>query len=121
MTNRNYHQDVLPAYAYDVAGNPFPIAVGWNTPGHSSVYEYNFKEDYFSTNIYSDYVFDINEAHNFKVMAGYNSEVTKYRTIGASRTGLISPDLPTINTATDESKATEGQYQHWAVAGSSEG
>ena len=117
VTNRNYHQDVLPAYAYDVAGNPFPIAVGWNTPGHSSVYEYNFKEDYFSTNIYSDYVFDINEAHNFKVMAGYNSEVTKYRTIGASRTGLISPDLPTINTATDESKATEGQYQHWAVAG----
>ncbi|SKB71883.1 TonB-linked outer membrane protein, SusC/RagA family [Salegentibacter holothuriorum] len=117
ITNMNNHVDVLPAYGYDVAGNPYPVSVGWNSPGYSSVYEYNRKEDYFSTNIYSDYVFDINQEHNFKVMAGFNSEITKYRTIGASRSGLITPDLPTINTATDESRATEGQYQHWSVAG----
>ncbi|WP_255702650.1 SusC/RagA family TonB-linked outer membrane protein [Antarcticibacterium sp. 1MA-6-2] len=117
ITNVNHHSDVLPAFAYDVAGNPFPVAVGWNSPGYSYVYEYNRKEDYFSTNIYTDYSFDLNEAHNFKVMAGYNSELTKYRTIGASRSGLITPDLPTLNTATDESRATEGQYQHWSVAG----
>ncbi|UZH55872.1 TonB-dependent receptor [Salinimicrobium tongyeongense] len=117
ITNVNNHSEVLPAYAYDVAGDPYPVAVGWNSPGYSSVYEYNRKEDYFSTNIYSDYTFDFNEVHNFKVMAGYNSELTKYRTIGASRSGLITPDLPTIDTATDESRATEGQYQHWSVAG----
>ncbi|WP_286761363.1 SusC/RagA family TonB-linked outer membrane protein [Salegentibacter sp. UBA1130] len=117
LTNNNNHENVLPAYAYDVAGDPFPVSVGWNSPGYSSVYEYHRKEDYYSTNLYTDYSFNINEAHNFKVMAGYNSEVTKYRTIGASRSGLITPDLPTINTATDESRATEGQYQHWAVAG----
>ncbi|WP_339655381.1 SusC/RagA family TonB-linked outer membrane protein, partial [uncultured Salegentibacter sp.] len=116
-TNNNNHANVLPAYAYDVAGDPFPVSVGWNSPGYSSVYEYHRKEDYYSTNLYTDYSFNINDAHNFKVMAGYNSEVTKYRTIGASRSGLITPDLPTINTATDESRATEGQYQHWAVAG----
>lgn len=117
VTNNNNHQNVLPAYAYDVAGDPFPIAVGSNTPGYTYVYEYNRKENYFSTNIYSDYTFDFDQAHNFKVMAGFNSEETKYRTLGASRTGLITPSLPTINTATDDSQAREGQYQHWSVAG----
>ena len=117
VTNNNNHQNILPAYAYDVAGDPFPIAVGSNTPGYSYVYEYNRKENYFSTNIYTDYTFDLNDAHNFKVMAGFNSEETQYRTVGASRTGLITPSLPTINTATDDSQAREGQYQHWSVAG----
>lgn len=50
-------------------------------------------------------------------MAGFNSELSQYRTIGASRSGLITPSVPTINTATDNSKAEEGQYQNWATAG----
>lgn len=116
-TNRNYHSDILPAYSYDVNGNPYALAVGWNSAGHTSVYEYNRKENFLTSNIYSDYEFSLNESHNFKVMAGFNSELMKYRTLGASRTGLITPNLPTINTATANSKADEGQYQHWATAG----
>ena len=115
--NYNYHTDVLPAYSYDVAGNPYALAVGYNSAGYTRVYEYNRKENFFSTNIYSDYSFRINNNHQFKVLAGFNSELNKYRTIGASRTGLITPTLPTINTATTESRADEGQYQHWATAG----
>ncbi|PRZ01628.1 TonB-linked SusC/RagA family outer membrane protein [Marinilabilia salmonicolor] len=117
IQNYNNHSDVTPAYAYDVEGNPYPVAVGWNAPGYTYVYEYNRKSNFFGSNIYSDYEFDIAAAHNFKVMAGFNSELNKYRTIGASRTNLITPSLPTINTATDDSKATEGQYQHWSTAG----
>jgi TonB-linked SusC/RagA family outer membrane protein len=117
ITNRNYHSDVLPAYSYDVEENPFPVSVGWNSPGYTYVYEYNRKNDFITSNIYSDYVFDLNEEHNFKVMAGFNSELNQFRTIGASRSGLITPTLPTISTATDNSRATEGQYQHWATAG----
>ncbi|WP_211316177.1 TonB-dependent receptor [Mangrovibacterium marinum] len=112
-----YHQDVLPAYAYDVNNNPYAVGVGWNSAGYSSVYEYDRADNFFTSNIYTDYEFKLNEDHYFKVMAGFNSELMKYRTLGASRSGLISPSLPTINTATDNSKATEGQYQHWATAG----
>lgn len=115
--NYNYHTDVLPAYSYDVAGNPYELAVGYNSAGYTRVYEYNRKENFFSTNIYSDYTFRIKNNHQFKVLGGFNSELNKYRTIGASRTGLITPTLPTINTATTESRADEGQYQHWATAG----
>jgi len=117
ITTHNNHSDIRPAYSYDVAGNPFPVAVGYNSAGYSYVYEYNNKADYFSTNLYSDYEFRINEDHYFKVLGGFNSELNKYRTLAGSRTGLIIPDMPTINTATNESKANEGQYQHWATAG----
>lgn len=112
-----YHQDVLPAYAYDVNENPYAVPVGWNSADYSSVYEYDRADNFFTSNIYSDYEFKLNEDHYFKLMAGFNSELMKYRTLAASRSGLITPSLPTINTATDNSKANEGQYQHWATAG----
>ncbi|KAA5542977.1 TonB-dependent receptor [Adhaeribacter rhizoryzae] len=117
VTNTNSHNDFLPAYSYDVAGNPFPVAVGSNSAGLSSVSEYVRKDNFFTTNIFSDYVFAIKENHQFKVMAGFNSELMKYRTLSGSRTGLITPTLPTISTATNDSRANEGQYQHWATAG----
>lgn len=116
-TNYNNHADVRPAYAYDVAGDPYSVAVGWNSAGYSSVYEYNRKDSYFASNIYSDYSFTLNNDHNFKVMAGFNSELTKYRTVAASGSGLILPDQPSLNTATGQLQAEEGQYQHWATAG----
>ncbi|MEO6916849.1 MAG: TonB-dependent receptor [Chitinophagaceae bacterium] len=115
--NYNNHSDVLPAYSYDVMQNPYPLAVGNNSAGYTSVYEYNRKENFFSTNIYSNYSFNVNKDHQFKILGGFNSELNKYRTLAGSRSGLISPSMPTINTATNDSKANEGQYQHWATAG----
>lgn len=117
ITNINHHTGVLPAYAYNVDGNRVPVSVGWNPPGYSKVYEFNRKGNFFNTDLYSNYKFDLGDSHHFKVMAGFNAELNKYRTIGAERSNLITPSLPTINTATDNSKATEGQYQHWATAG----
>lgn len=117
IDNYHYNSHVLPAYAGYVDGTPLPVSVGWNASGHTSVYEYNRKNNYYSSNIYSNYEFNLNDAHYFKVLAGFNSELMKYRTLAGSRTNLITPTLPTINTATDDSKANEGQYQHWATAG----
>lgn len=115
--NYNYHTDVLPASGHDVAGNPYPVVVSSNPTNFTRVYEYNRKDNYFTTNIYSNYSFSIKDVHQFKILAGFNSELNKYRTLAGSRTGLISPSLPTINTASNDSKADEGQYQHWATAG----
>ena len=117
ITNYNNHRDVLPSNAYDKDNNPFLIPVSGWSPGYTSVYEYNQKDNFFTTNLYSDYRFKIADNHQFKVMAGFNSELNKYRTIGASRSGLITPTVPTINTATENSKADEGQYQNWSTAG----
>lgn len=120
VTNNNYHQDYLPAYSYDVAGNPYAVAVGWQSAGFSSVQEYNRKDDFFTANIYSDYEFNFNDAHFFKVMGGFNSELMKYRTVSATNINLITPSLPTINTAAGSATykpSVSGQYQHWATAG----
>jgi TonB-linked SusC/RagA family outer membrane protein len=117
ITNRNNHEDILPAYGYNVAGNRYPLAVGYNAAEYSYVYEFNDKANYFTGNVYTDYEFKFNDAHNFKVLAGFNTELNKLRTLGASRSGLITPELPTINTSTADSRATEGAYQNWATTG----
>ena len=108
IRNYNKHQDVLPAYAYKVDETPIGAPVGWNTAGYSSVYEYSKKDNFFTSNIYSDYSFKLSDDHHFKVMAGFNSELMQYRTLAASRSNLITPSLPTINTATENSRADEG-------------
>uniref|UniRef100_UPI003D7F7FEF SusC/RagA family TonB-linked outer membrane protein n=1 Tax=Pedobacter sp. TaxID=1411316 RepID=UPI003D7F7FEF len=117
ITNRNSHENILPAYAYNVAGNRYPIAVGDYAADYSYVYEFNDKANYFTTNIYTDYEFRLNDNHYFKVLAGFNSELNKVRDLAASRSGLITPELPTINTATNESRAIAGGYQNWATTG----
>lgn len=116
ITNINNASNILPAYAYDVAGEPFPLSVSYSSPGQTSVNEFSQKENYFTSNIYSDYTFDLATDHHFKVMAGFNSEVNNYRNIGAGRTGLITPSVISINTATDNF-TNEGAYNHWATAG----
>jgi TonB-linked SusC/RagA family outer membrane protein len=118
-TNRNIHEDVLPAYSYDVAGQPYALAVGYNNAGFSRVYEKAQKDNFFNTNIYSDFEYKLNNAHYFKIMGGFNAELNKYRTLAGSRTNLYSYELPTLNTSDPNilSRANEGQYQHWATAG----
>lgn len=117
ITNRNHDNHVLQAFHYNPAGEPLPLAVGWGTPGHTSVYEYHRRDDFSNVNVYSNYKFELGDGHSFGVMGGFNTELNKYRTLAASRDGLITPNLPTINTATQNSQAREGQYQHWATAG----
>ncbi|UCS95813.1 TonB-dependent receptor [Echinicola marina] len=116
VININNASNTLPAYAHDVAGEPFPLSVYWSAPGHTAVSEFSQKENYFTSNIYSDYSLDIAENHHFKLMAGFNSELNKYRNISAGRTGLITPNVISINTATDNF-TNGGVYNHWATAG----
>lgn len=90
--------------------------MGGKANGTSEVNEYSYKENYYTTNIYSDYFKQFDNGHYFKVMAGFNSELYKTRYLQGQKTTLISNSVPTINTATDDPK-TWGGYAHNAVAG----
>ncbi|MBQ3190827.1 MAG: TonB-dependent receptor [Bacteroidaceae bacterium] len=110
-TNYNFdHTDYQTAYAYDVAGNPYAIAN--STTG---VTEYAYKSNFFNPNIFSEYSFSLNDAHNFKVMAGFQSELYKDRDITASRNNIMA-GLPTLNT-TNTNPRVSGGYGEWATAG----
>ena len=114
------HWDVLPVYYWDVNGNQQPMAWGMGdgtySPGQSRVNEYGYKESYYATNIYTDYSKTFKSGHYFKVLLGFNAEKYSTRSITGQRDGLISPEVPTLNTAVDADIATGG-YAHNAVAG----
>lgn len=117
--NTRQHWEVLPIYAHDVAGNPY--AVSWDgggsyAAGASRVNEYSYKENYYSTNIYTDYFKQFDSGHYFKVMVGFNSELYKTANLTGQKNTLISNSVPTLNTAT-ESPTTSGGYAHNGVAG----
>lgn len=117
--NTRQHWEVLPIYAHDVAGNPY--AVSWDgggsyAAGASRVNEYSYKENYYSTNIYTDYFKQFDSGHYFKVMVGFNSELYKTANLTGQKNTLISTSVPTLNTAT-ESPTTSGGYAHNGVAG----
>ncbi|MGL4851620.1 MAG: SusC/RagA family TonB-linked outer membrane protein [Phocaeicola sp.] len=116
-TNRFNHWEVLPVYAHDGDGNPY--AMKWNddyTPGSSRVNEYAWKENFYTTNIYTDYFKQFKSGHYIKGMLGFNAETLDSRNLTGRRDGLISPNVPTLNTAT-ENQRSSGGYAHWSTAG----
>lgn len=120
-TNTQYqHYDILPVYYWDTEGNP--VGMQWDMgggsypAGTSRVQEYTYRENYYSANIYSDYSKTFDSGHYFKVMAGFNAEKYTTRSITAQRDDLITPNVPTLDTALDADYAA-GDYQHQAVVG----
>ncbi|MEG1588223.1 MAG: TonB-dependent receptor [Mucinivorans sp.] len=117
INNNNGQGTVLPIYEKMVDGTLNPADMGLGK-GASEVSESNYKENFVSSNIFSDYSKLFNSGHYFKVMVGFNFELDKSRGTSMYRPGMISPDLPpSINTATGEDKITNGSYNHWATAG----
>ncbi|MCU4174231.1 SusC/RagA family TonB-linked outer membrane protein [Carboxylicivirga sp. N1Y90] len=111
------NSNVLPAYSHDVQGNPYAVGVGWMSPGSTRANEYARKTTYMSPNLYTEYVKSFGDGHNLRALAGFQSEETNNRDFGGYRNDLITPDLPTINTASGDDKITQGGYGHWATAG----
>ena len=111
-TTEFLHKDVNLVTKYDVNNNP------WTNPAEqSSVLEQATKNNFFNPNVYTEYFKELNGGHAFKVMVGFQAELNKYRELGASRTDMITSNLPTLNTSTGTDKITKGGYSHWATAG----
>ena len=115
--NNNEHYAVVPVYAHDLNGLPYEVS--WDggdeyLPGASRVYEYRYTEDYFTTNIYTDYSKTIND-HFFKVMLGFNAELTKYDDISGQGDKLISSGTPFLGQTQIEPKVDGGRAENAVV------
>ena len=118
LNNVDTHEVSLPYYNRDVAGNIV------NTNGTSSLYQDYKKETYMNWNIYSTYSFTINDAHNMKVMAGFQSEEMKQKFFKAKGYGLQLEELPELDLITnsdglgaDRVPEVGGYRNEWATAG----
>lgn len=110
------HSEVLPVYAHYVDETPYLFGLGYDTPGTTRVTENTLKRNMMTLNAYTNYAKQLNSGHSFHIMAGVNAELTKERDLTASMTGLITPSVPTLNTATTDPTASGG-YTHWANLG----
>ncbi|MCD8293452.1 MAG: TonB-dependent receptor [Prevotellaceae bacterium] len=111
-------QTSLPYYNHDVAGNIV------DTNGNSSLYQDYTKETYMNWNIYSTYSFTVNDDHNIKVMAGFQSEEMRQKFFSAQAWGLQVEDLPELDLVTnlygngsDKAPQVAGHRLQWASAG----
>ena len=115
QTTQSTQWAVLPIYGYDADNNPYLLSWSGGAAGYSEVQDYRYGEDYYSTNIYTDYSKTIN-GHYFKVMAGFNAELYKNNSLTGFGTDLVTPTVPELNATQDNQKAynSKGEY---AMAG----
>ncbi|WP_220392966.1 SusC/RagA family TonB-linked outer membrane protein [Chitinophaga lutea] len=117
VNNQFYHWDIQQLSNHDVAGNPYVYKSG------SHVHEEAGRTNYLNTNVYTEYTRQLG-SHNFKVLAGMQTEETKTRWFMAQRDGLIVPMLPVLdltsgNDATGKPvpPSVGGNNQKWATQG----
>lgn len=113
--NRQGHWAVLPIYGYDADNQPYLLSWNGGAAGYSEVEDWSEGQDYFSTNIYSDYSKTIN-GHYFKLMGGFNAELYKNRNLYGFGTDLITSTVPELNTTQDNQKAWNSASE-LAIAG----
>lgn len=113
--NRQGHWAVLPIYGYDADNQPYLLSWNGGAAGYSEVEDWTEGQDYFSTNIYSDYTKTFG-GHYFKIMAGFNAELYKNRNLYGFGTDLITSTVPELNTTQDNQKAWNSANE-LAIAG----
>ena len=88
--------------------------VGLNTNDIQDTYR---ETNYLAANLFGEYETNLNEAHYFKAMAGYNYEQSTYQGLQTLRNGLIYPGAQDINLALGQSITTNGGWEKWAITG----
>ena len=117
-TYNHNHWDVLAIYSYDNKGLPRLTSREGGDDGQTSVGESTWKNDYFNGRYYAEYSRIFAEKHDVKVIAGLDLEVNKYHNLSGTKKDLISNQVPTINTATNDKPTLYSGYTHWATMGS---
>lgn len=108
------HTDKLRLPRYNVDNSLFYDTE--NGRGQNSVQEFGSRNNYFNTSVRTEYAHSFNDAHNLKVMVGFQSELNQFKSLTASRMDLITENVPEIPVATGEDDVNSN-HTHWATAG----
>ena len=111
-TINNYEGVNLVAYEDQVDGTLAPIAL--TVPSYIS--KDKADKTYKALNLFSTYRFDVAADHHFSVMAGYQQELNRYDYLSGLKRGLITPEVPSITTATGDMQVLD-DLSHWATKG----
>ena len=103
ITSNQFTSKNFTVFEDNVAGQP--VLSGSTSP--SSVSKAQAITFYQSVNAYTTYKFDLNNIHRFSVMAGYQMEKSSLSSLSASKTNMITPEVPAINTSTGTINATD--------------
>lgn len=116
--NKNEHTEILETSELGIDGINSQIeGVAGYAKGLTRITENYYKENFLNTNLYTEYSHTFASGHNLKALVGFNAELSKDRDLKAYKEGLITPSLPTIDTATGLEKIQSGGYDQWATAG----
>jgi TonB-linked SusC/RagA family outer membrane protein len=83
--------------------------------GNDYLRENNYLDQHHTINAYATYEKRLSD-HNFKIVAGYNQELQKYKTTTAQKGNLLSEDLNQFDLATGDMQVN-GSASEWALLG----
>ncbi len=116
--NKSSKSTYLPYYNHDENGEEI------NTNGDSSVWQGDERNNYMNWNIYSTYSWTIKDAHDFKVMLGFQSEEMRQRYFGVQAWGLWDYNMPEIDMTNNRQgngkekfPVANGYRNKWSTAG----
>nr|WP_321356350.1 SusC/RagA family TonB-linked outer membrane protein [uncultured Draconibacterium sp.] len=116
--NEFRHYDTQKTYAHNVAEQPYYVN------STTQVYEYAMRQNFLTTNIFTEYEKHFDNGHYLKGLVGFQAEDSGYRNLSAKRNGIIVASLPVINltSGTDlngntVSPVVTGYTDSWSTSG----
>lgn len=110
--NDSYLMKRMPIVYY--LGPDIQAALG---PTTNFITNWDADKFYTATNVYADFAQSFANAHNLKLMAGYNYETQRYDALTVSRNGTIVSSAENINLSLGDDITTGGSANRWRVAG----
>lgn len=102
----------LTVYEYLVDKTPVPN--GQTIPNY--IRQSHRSANYWTTNLYTSYNFDINDNHNFILLVGYQAEANNQKILNVRKNNLLVQDIYSLQTATGDPIAAESLV-HWSTLG----
>ena len=116
--NEYRKQNLNKVYEYNVNNEPLLLAYGGNyTEGQTGAMQRWLRANHLTTSLYTDYEFNIDQDHMFKVMVGMNTEKYNHRVLNVQRMDLITESVPEIGAATGDDVINDASAYSWATAG----
>ncbi|MCM1450843.1 MAG: hypothetical protein NC102_01100 [Clostridium sp.] len=118
LDNTDVRETNLPYYNHNVAGDVI------TKPKSSSLYQDYKRDAFMNWNIYTSYESSIRDAHNYKVMVGFQSEEGRQKFFSAYTLGLQDENLPELDLTTGldgngvaQAPQVKGYRNQWSTLG----